>query len=327
MTFIIAEAGSNHNGNFKQALALIDAASRAKADAIKFQTFAADTLFSKFSPDYANYKDIRGIIRENEIPRKWHKELKSYCDDNSIEFMSTPFDEAAVDQLVEVGVKKMKVAGFESGDPRFLGYVARANLPMIVSIGIGMNYDDVDHIMEIIRKYNNKSVTLLHCNNAYPTPYDDINLDSMRMMNGNFDIGLSDHTPGILIPPVAVGMGAVCIEKHFTLSKELPGPDHHFAIDSYELKQMVENIRIVERAIRLKKQIFTTSEKDFKIGTRSVVARRDLPAGTILSEDNVTTKRPCTDGAISASDYFLVLGKTLKSDIVEDEILKWTMIN
>lgn len=334
MTFIIGEAGSNHNGSFKQALRLIDVAVEAKCDAVKFQTFSASTLFSRYSPDYANYKDIVGIIRENEIPREWQKDLKQYCDERNIEFMSTPFDEQAVDELVNLGVKRLKIAGFEATDPRFIRIVAKTKLPLIISLGIGCNVNLAKSIVQNIRQVDgSEDITFLHCNNAYPTPICDINLGTLNDLKHDFDgwlrkpkVGLSDHTKGILIPPVAVGMGAVCIEKHYTISNWLPGPDHHFAIQPDELKQMVENIRLVELASFAKDKQYTESEKAFKIGSRSVIAKREMKAGEVLTEDNVTTKRPCTEGAIPAANYYQVLGKPLRQDVREDEILLWDMI-
>ena len=337
MTFIIAEAGSNHNGEWSKATALIDAAVAAKCDAVKFQTFSADTLFSKYSPDFANYKDIVGIIRKNELPRHWQKDLKLYCDDRGIEFMSTPFDEQAVDELVELGVKRLKIAGFEATDPRFVKMVAKTGLPLIVSFGIGATWFSVKMIWNWIHEANgSKDLTFLHCNNAYPTPYKDISLGNIRLIKEEIrewdnlpyvKVGLSDHTRDILIPPIAVGMGAECIEKHFTLDQSLPGPDHHFAIEPHELAQMVEDIRIVETAVGIKISEYTNSEKNFKIGTRSVIALRDMKKGEVLIEENVTTKRPCTEGAIPALNYYEVLGRQLTQDVREDEILLWSMLN
>ncbi len=330
MTFIIGEAGSNHNGDFAKALSLIDTAKVAGCDAVKFQTFSANTLFSRYTPDYANYTNIYGIIKDNELPRHWQKELKKYCDDIGIEFMSTPFDERAVDELVELGVKRLKVAGFESTDLRFVKMVAKTGLPLIISLGIGTNLYFIDNILDEI----SNEVTFLHCNNAYPTPYEDIKLDSVKKLisiseddfaDYKFKVGLSDHTPGILIPPVAVGIGATCIEKHFTLDKQLPGPDHHFAINPVELAEMVQNIRIVEKTGGIK-PLYTKSEENFKVGTRSVIAKTDLVKGTVLTEDNITTKRPCTEHAIPAASYYAVLGKVLNTDVREDEILLWEMI-
>lgn len=335
MTFIIAEAGSNHNGSIDNAFKLIDVAVEAGCDAVKFQTFAADTLFAKNTPDFANYKNIRQIIKDNELPRSWHRTLKQYCDDNGIEFMSTPFDEAAVDELVELGVKRLKVAGFESTDPRFLKYVAKAGLPLIVSLGIkSAKYSIWCKIYDNIRSMNDKELTLLHCNNAYPTPYADINLNELKALSlftmlkrqeSNLQVqnfyGLSDHTIGSLVPSLAVTMGATCIEKHFTLDNNMPGPDHHFAVNPTQLKEMVNNIRIAEQCLTYRTSDFTMSEEAFKVGTRSVVAKTPIKAGDILSEENITTKRPCPEGAVEAANFFDLIGKSVNVDIEQDDFI------
>ena len=260
-TFIVADVGANHNRDLVQAMRLIDVAVDAKVDAVKFQTYSSETLYSKYTPDFAGYENITKLIKDIEMPRDWHKVLKSKCDDSGIEFMSTPFDEKAVDELFELGVKRFKIAGFECTDPRFVKYVASTKLPLIISLGIGTNVDtlfkiqrwilDLDEVLEVhLGTYDfsdNPDITYLHCNNAYPTPMEDINLGQMKSMKSycdyhkwfaNTKIGLSDHTEGILIPPIAVSMGAEVIEKHFTLDRSLSGPDHSFAIEPNELKNV-----------------------------------------------------------------------------------------
>lgn len=331
MAFIIGEVGSNHNCNFKQAIVLIDVAVAAKCDAVKFQTFSSETLYASSTPDFAGYKNINKLIKDIELPRHWQKDLKMYCDDHGIEFMSTPFDERAVDELVELGVKRLKIAGFESTDPRFVKLCASTKLPLIISIGIGANDNSLNEIYNLIyADHNDYDLTFLHCNNAYPTPFIDINLKSIQLMrilindNGYYNIGLSDHTPGILVPPVAVGMGAQCIEKHFTISKLLPGPDHHFAIEPQELKDMVTNIRTVETCLGYKEGLFTESEKDFKMGTRSVVTKCKINMGVKLTEDNITTKRPHRSGDIPASLFYHLIDNEMavNSNLQEDTIVK-----
>ena len=198
-TFIIAEAGSNHNRNFEQALKLIEVAKESGADAVKFQTFSSETVYSKYTPDFAGYKNLTKLVKDLELPRNWQKDLKSYCDDNDIEFMSTPFDERAVDELYDLGIKRFKIAGFECTDPRFVKYVASTGLPLIISLGIGTNLDtlfqiqrwilDIDDIEDVrLGTYdfsNNPDITYLHCNNAYPTPFKDINLGTMLDMKNH----------------------------------------------------------------------------------------------------------------------------------------------
>jgi len=329
--FIIAEAGANHNRNFDQALSLIDIAVQSGADAVKFQTYSAKTLYASNTPDFAGYSNINKLINDIALPRAWQHELKTYCDDVGIEFMSTPFDEQAVDELVAVGVKRFKVSGFEATDPRIVKKVASTHLPMIVSVGIGTNLKMIEVILEWITDMNpNPDVTFLHCNHAYPTPYSDINLSNITLLKNHkfikqVKIGLSDHTRGILVPPVAVALGACTIEKHFTISRKLPGPDHPFAIEPGELESMVKNIRSVEECMRTKNGQVTESEKNFIKATRAVVSTIDLAAGEKITPDTVTTKRPFLEDSVSALSYYDIISQNyfVKKDIKKDTVIKW----
>lgn len=321
-TFIIAEAGANHNRDFNLALKLIDVAHHAGADAVKFQTYSSETLYSRYTPDFANYKNIPKLIKEIELPREWQKDLKQYCDEKGIEFMSTPFDEKAVEQLVQLGVKRMKIAGFESTDPRFVDMVASTGLPLIISAGIGFEYDHLANIRKIVSRYNN-DVTLLHCNNAYPTPDEEINLKTIPFLidTTNYRIGLSDHTESTLTPALAVVMGATVIEKHYTLDKNLPGPDHPYALSPEELNKMVKNIRDAEKMIGTIKQKYSNSETNFVEARRSIVAKVNIKKGEILTEENTTTKRPFLKGNISASEFYNVLNTVAKKNYKKDEFI------
>ena len=322
-TFIIAEAGANHNRNFNQALKLIDVAKSSGADAVKFQTYSSETLYSKNTPDFAGYKNLNKLIKDIELPREWQKDLKQYCDEQNIEFMSTPFDEQAVNELVNLGVKRLKIAGFESTDWRFVDMVASTGLPLIISIGIGFNIRKIGNILDIVEKYNN-DLTLLHCNNAYPTPVEDINLNSMVSLMGIKHVnavGLSDHTESTLTPSLAVAMGATVIEKHYTLSKHLPGPDHPFAVEPHELKEMINNIRSTEIMLGGVKGEFSKSELDFAKARRSIVAKTSIKKGEILTPNNITTKRPYLEGNIAASEWFDVLGKPSTANYNIDDFI------
>jgi len=328
-TFVIAEAGANHDRKKTQAYALIDEAIKAKATAVKFQTYSSETLYSKYTPDFAGYKNIPKLIKDIEMPRSWLKELKLYCDDNGIEFMSTPFDEKAVDSLYDLGVKRFKIAGFESTDPRFIKYVASTRLPLIISLGIGTNLNTIKDIEDWVLEVNDApDITFLHCNNAYPTPHQDINLGQMCAMmkhpgSNNLKFGLSDHTEGILVPPIAVALGAQAIEKHYTIDRKLPGPDHPFAIEPSELKEMVENIRLAEIMLGTKNKEYTDSEQGFSKGRRSIVAKRSIREGQILTKENVTTKRPLLENSIPAVEYYNILGKRASKALKDDMILSW----
>ena len=330
-TFVIAEAGANHNRNFGQALALIDAAVEAGADAVKFQTYTAETLYSKHTADFYNYKNITQLIKDIELPREWQKDLKAYCDEVGIEFMSSPFDERAVDELVALGVKRIKIAGFESSDPRFVRMVASTGLPLVISAGIGSNVETVANLLEWVTMENSTpDVTILHCNNAYPTPFEDINLlqiPTLRAAYPEVRVGLSDHTPGILAPPLAVALGASCVEKHYTLSQRLPGPDHIFAIEPLELQQMVSNIRTAETCLNRRTSNLTPSEENMKTAMRSIIATRPLVPGEVLTTENITTKRPFLEESIPASDFYEVLGRVVTEEVAEDSILAYSLLD
>lgn len=323
-TFIIAEAGANHNRDFDQAKALIDVAFEAKADAVKFQTYSSETLYSKFTPDFAGYTNISKLIKDLELPREWQADLKKYSDEKGIEFMSTPFDEQAVQQLVDIGVKRLKIAGFECTDPRFVTMVLSAGLPTIISLGIGSNFSTMYRIMEIANAKGVKDLTFLHCNNAYPTPAEDVNLDTIKAMalDNRYKTGFSDHTMSPLTPALAVSAGATVIEKHYTLNRGLPGPDHPFALEPDELKLMVDYIRYAERCKGSKQEsVISSSEREFGKAMRSVVAKRDIKSGEILTDENITTKRPFLPGSIPATDYYKILGEKTRIFLKEDSII------
>ena len=322
-TFVIAEAGANHDQNFNQALRLIDVAKESGASACKFQTYSSETLYSKNTPDFAGYKNINKLIKDIELPREWQKDLKQYCDEKDIEFMSTPFDEKAVDELVNLGVKRLKIAGFESTDLRFVDMVCSAKLPIIASLGIGSSPQLRTQILDIADKYGIQDVTFLHCNNAYPTPPEDTYLDNIWLMSADkrYKTGFSDHTMSPLTPSLAVTMGASVIEKHFTLDRTLKGPDHPFALEPKELKIMVEYIKHAEKCKGYKKG-YSQSEQEFKSAMRSIVAKSPIKKGEELTINNITTKRPYLEGNIPASEWFSVLGTKSKGDYNFDDFIK-----
>jgi|TARA_R110002124_G_scaffold46868_6_gene140169 N,N'-diacetyllegionaminate synthase len=326
-TFIIAEAGANHNRDISLAKSLIDVAASAGCDAVKFQTYSANTLYASGTPDFAGYENISELIESLELPRDWHALLKEHCDNQGIEFMSTPFDKEAIKELCDVGVSRIKIAGFESTDPRIVKEVARAKLPIIFSAGIGSSVSMARKTVNWIREENPEAdITILHCNNAYPTPIMDINLGQIRKLKeiDGVRVGLSDHTEGILVPPLAVAMGATCIEKHFTMSRQLTGPDHPFAIEPRELADMVYHIRLAEIAMQQKEGELTDSEQSFRMAMRSVVASKDIKEGEVYTLDNITTKRPYLPESVPAISYYDVIGRRAAKSIKENEILSWT---
>jgi len=323
-TFIIAEAGANHNKNFNQALKLIEIAKASGADAVKFQTYSSETLYSKNTPNFAGYHNINQLIKDIELPRDWQKSLKAHCDMMDIEFMSTPFDEQAVDELVNLGVKRLKIAGFEATDIRFLDIVASTKLPLIISAGIGCSLDFIGKIEEICYSRGCNDLTILHCNNAYPTPQKDINLSTLKDIQAYYPkvkVGLSDHTMNTLTPSLAVTMGAEVIEKHFTISRQLPGPDHPFALEPNQLKEMIDNIRLTEISLGRKKEQYTSSEEPFSKARRSIIAKEFINKGEILTSNNITTKRPFLKGNIPASKWESIIGSKANKDYQPDDFI------
>lgn len=323
-TFIIAEAGSNHNKNFEQALSLIDVAATAGASACKFQTYSSETLYSKHTPDFAGYKNINQLIKDIELPREWQRDLKQYCDEKHIEFMSTPFDERSVDELVELGVKRLKISGFESTDFRFVEMVASSKLPLIISLGIGFRMNYLGKLFKIAEKYGNE-LSFMYCNNAYPTPIEDAGISIVKQLASDtrYKWGLSDHTESVLTPALAVAVGATIIEKHFTLSKHLPGPDHSFALEPRELTEMVCNIKFAEKSIlKQSRDVDTTdSEIDYEFAMRSVVAKKTIQINEVLTPENITTKRPYLPGNIHAREFEYILNTKATRNYNEDDFI------
>jgi sialic acid synthase SpsE len=323
-TFVIAEAGANHNRDFNQALKLIDVAKESGASAVKFQTYSSETLYSKNTPDFAGYKNINQLIKDIELPREWQKDLKQYCDQLGIEFMSTPFDEQAVQELVDLNVKSLKISGFESTDFRFVDMVASSRLPLIISLGIGFKINYLGRLFDIVEKYGNE-LSFMYCNNAYPTPIEDSGVGIVKQLSqdARYKWGLSDHTESPLTPSLAVAAGATIIEKHFTLSRNLPGPDHSFALEPSELKQMVEYIKFAEKSIiKNSSDKLSLSEQNFSQARRSVVAKKIITKGEILTANNITTKRPFFVNNIPAMDYEFMIGTTAKQDYKVDDFIQ-----
>lgn len=323
-TYVIAEAGSNHNGDFENAKKLIDAAVRSGSDAVKFQLFKAEKLFSTKSKRVNNF-NVFELFKPFEITKTFLTDVAKYSFDSGIEFMCTPFDEEAVDFIYNLGVRRMKVSGFESTDLRFIQYVASTKLPIIVSAGLGCDLEMIQKIIQVCNDVGCEDITILHCNSAYPTPQEQIKLDTISHIKSKFNVkvGLSDHTLSTLTPALAVMNGAECIEKHFTLSKSMPGPDHSFALEPDELIDMVKNIRLAESSKGIKNK-FTDSEICGSIqGMRSVILKSKVTKGERVSIDNITTKRPFYEGNIPAGAFFDLLERNyeFKCDLDTDEFL------
>ena len=329
-TFIIAEVGSNHNQDFDLAMKLVDVAAEAKADAVKFQTYSAETLYSKKTPEFSYLKgqNVYDLMESIEFPRDWQQELAEYANKKGITFLSTPFDYAAVDELDEIGVPAFKFASFEITDLELLKYTASKQKKMIISTGMA-DLDEIEDAINTVRSVGNDDIVLLHCNSLYPTPPEVVNLRAIATMREAFDlpVGFSDHTLGIHISLAAVAMGACVIEKHFTLDRSLPGPDHSFAIEPDELKEMVRCIREIDKAkgSGIKERSELENGEMYTKARRSIHAKCDIPIGAVITKDMLVVKRP--GYGIKPKFIDTLVGRTARMDIQEDEWITWEIVS
>jgi len=326
--YIIAEVGSNHNGSLDRARELIDTAASAGASAAKFQVFSADALYSRYTPEfsYLKGKDVHALIRGIEMPREWIPELARYCRDRSIDFLATPFDCDAID-LLEPFVPAYKIASFEIGDLELIGYAAGKGKPLLLSTGMA-NLGDIEDALGVIRTEGNDQIVLLHCNSLYPAPAEIVNLKAMVTIQRVFGcpVGFSDHTLGIHIPLAAVAMGAAAIEKHFTLSRAMEGPDHGFSLEPGELYTMIGFIRDIEKArgTGIKEGSPAECEEMYGKARRSIHARREIPQGALITRDMLVVKRP--GYGIPPKFLDLVVGRKARRAIRADEWIGWDMV-
>ena len=327
-TYIIAEAGVNHNGDINLAYQMIDEAAKAGVNCIKFQTFKSEKVVSKFAEKAEYQKDQTDdnesqldMVKKLELKFSDFIDLKGYAEKKGLDFCSTGFDEESIEFLHDIKMPFWKIPSGEITNLPYLLQIAKYNEPIVMSTGM-CEINDTEESLKYIRKYNDKEIVLLHCNTEYPTPFEDVNLSAMYGLKENFDcmVGYSDHSLGIEVPVAAVAMGAVVIEKHFTLDKEMEGPDHKASLNPFELKEMVREIRNIEKAIGSKEKHITDSEKkNMKIARKSIVAKRDIAKGEILSEENLTCKRP--GSGISPMRWFEIIGATAIKDFEEDEMI------
>ncbi len=326
--FVIAEAGANHNQDFGLARKLIDVAVEAGADAVKFQIYSAETMFSKKVPAHSGYsKPLWDLIKEIETPRDWIPELAAYCVKKGILFFATPFDLAAVDDL-DSHVELYKIASFELVDYPLLSYTAGKGKPVILSTGMA-TLGEIEEAVAAIEKSGNHDIVLLQCASRYPAEPAIMNLRAMETLRNAFPntvVGLSDHTLGIHISVAAVAMGAKVIEKHFTLSRQMEGPDHPFAIEPDELKELVRQIREVEAAMGDGRKHGPSPEEmeNYRIVRRSIHAKTDIPEGTRITPEMLIIKRP----GLGIHPRFLdvLVGKRALRDIEADEWITWEMV-
>ena len=338
-TFIIAEAGVNHNGNDDLALQLVDIAAECGADAIKFQTFTAEKLVRP-GAEKAEYQkretgagDQFDMLKKLEMSEALHRRLIQHCNEAGIEFMSTPFDEEAADFLVALGMKRIKVPSGEITNHPFLAYLAAKNVPMIISTGMA-NLQEVQEAVEVVRAERQRLgyqgaldefLTILHCTSNYPAAVDDVNLRAMQTIYREtaLPVGYSDHTAGTLVSVAAVAMGATTIEKHFTVDRNLPGPDHKASLEPGELAAMIQQIRDVERALGSDKKEPMASELPVRaLVRRSLTTVRPVTQGQTLTRDDVALLRPGT--GIAPKEVPLAIGKKAARDLPAGTTLTWS---
>ncbi len=326
--YIIAEAGVNHNGSFETACKLVDAAKAAGADCIKFQTFKSENLVSHNAKKADYQKNTTGdgsqleMLKKLELSYDEFISLKKYCDEVGICFLSTPFDLESIDFLNSVDMLFWKIPSGEITNLPYLLKVAKTGKEVILSTGMS-NLDEVGAALDVLKENGAGTITLLHCTTEYPAPFIDVNLRAMQTMRDKFglDVGYSDHTPGIEIPVAAVAMGATVIEKHFTLNRNMEGPDHKASLEPDELAAMVKAIRNVEMAIGTGEKVPSVSEKkNMPIARKSIIASRNIKKGEKLTKANLTTKRP--GNGISPMKWNDVVGTYAIRDFEEDELIE-----
>ena len=327
--FVIAEAGVNHNGDIKIAKQLIDAASAAKADAVKFQTFKTENLVCKTAKKAEYQLEITDksetqfeMLKKLELTEQMHKELMQYCDKKKIMFLSTPFDIESIKLLSDLGMQIFKIPSGEITNLPYLREIARQQKKVILSTGMS-NLDEVKAAVDVLKNNESKDITLLHCNTQYPTPVSDVNLLAMVKMQEELGlpVGYSDHTQGIEIPIAAVALGATVIEKHFTLDKNMEGPDHKASLEPHELKQMVDGLRKIECALGYGiKQVSESEKANVSVVRKSIVAAVNIKNGEKFTEKNLTTKRP--GNGISPMRWDEVVGTIANRDYEADEMIQ-----
>lgn len=334
-TLIIAEAGVNHNGSIEIAKQLIDAAAEAGVDYVKFQTFKAEKLVSRSAKKAAyqvsNMSEDKDdsqytMLKKLELDRSTHETLISYCQQKNIKFLSTAFDQDSIDLLTELDIDVFKIPSGEITNLPYLEKIASIQKPIILSTGMS-NLGDIEAALTVLYEKGvpQENITVLHCNTEYPTPMQDVNLKAMNTIGSAFKVkvGYSDHTLGIEVPIAAVAMGAVCIEKHFTLDRNMEGPDHRASLEPSELKAMVVAIRNIEQALGKGVKLPSKSEKkNLIVARKSIHLVRTLEAGHILEEEDLLMKRP--GNGISPMHRSVVVGRQLKKAMEEDSKLDYS---
>ncbi|NBI07140.1 N-acetylneuraminate synthase [Senegalia massiliensis] len=327
--FIIAEAGVNHNGDINIAKRLVDVAKDAGVDAIKFQTFISEKVVSINAPkaEYQNKntssKETQlDMVKKLELSFDEFIELNEYCKQKNIEFLSTAFDFDSIDFLSGLNMKRWKVPSGDITNLPYLIKIAKLEKPIILSTGMS-TMEDIESAILILKENGSQEITILHCTTEYPTPFSDVNLKAMNTIKNEFElpVGYSDHTKGIEVPIAAVSLGATVIEKHFTLDRMMEGPDHKASLEPNELKAMVDGIRNIEVALGDgEKRIAESERKNMSIARKSIIAKVNIEKGEVLTEKNLTVKRP--GNGISPMNWYQVIGKKAVKDFKEDELIE-----
>lgn len=331
--YVIAEAGANHNRDIGIARELINVAGEAGADAVKFQVYSGKALYSSKTPRFRYLegtadKPVAELLEDVALPREWIGDLAGHARERGIHFFATPFDKAAVEELCEAGVPAMKIASFELVDLELIAAAAATGLPLILSCGMA-SYGEIDDALDAAARAGAQQVALLRCASLYPSPPEIMNLRAMDTMRAAFGIpvGLSDHTTGIAVALGARGLGMELLEKHFTLDRTMSGPDHPFAIEPDELRELVAGIRAIERAFgsgHLEGPSALEAQEMYGLARRGLIAARDIPAGTVIAREHLVVKRP--GYGIAPKDIDHVVGRIARVDIEIDDILTWEMI-
>lgn len=327
-TTIIAEAGVNHNGSLKLAKQMIEEAARAGADYIKFQTFKPEKLVSKYAQKADYQKKTTGnnesqlqMLEKLALSYDDFVELKRYCEQSGIGFLSTPFDEDSIRFLDRLDMDFWKIPSGEITNYPYLVQIAQTGRDIVLSTGM-CEMDEIADAMKVLEESGAGNISLLHCNTEYPTPYEDVNLLAMKQMRTAFkkQVGYSDHTVGIEVPIAAVALGAEIIEKHFTLDKNMEGPDHKASLEPLELSQMICSIRHIEKSLGDGNKKRTASEQhNIAAARKSIVAKCAISKGDIFTEANLTVKRP--GNGISPMRWKELIGTRAERDYLEDELI------
>ena len=330
--YIIAEIGSNHNGDMNLARKIIDAAVETGADAVKFQSWTPKSLIAReeyeantvYTDDpKKHWGSLREMVEEYYLREDQHKELKEYCDEKGVDFCSTPFSEEETDLLNELNVPFFKVASMDINNLRLLKYLAQFNKPVILSTGMA-TLGEIEQAIQTLEDAGNRHIMLLHCISVYPPKMENVNLRNITMLQQTFGypVGFSDHTIGSAIPLASVALGACLIEKHFTIDKDLPGWDHMISANPDEMSEICRESKNITASLGGYRRVISEEEKlKMPKMRRSIVAAKNLKKGRILKKEDLVFKRP--GSGISPDQEHVVIGRTVKNSIENDAVLRW----